>query len=353
MVQMGYQCRAGICTAGNYGSPQGRRRALFWGALSGQEQLPAFPAPTHVCKDFNQPFPSQAAGCAVEIPDSDRKYEMVVLGDVLTDLPEISNFEESDRAEYSRPPQYITQEFLRRFPTKGGRSLAARCIYADAAMAPWQNLYQKLQDVTDGLLAEEDGKILGLGNSVLCKNKGTNKTSQKKKESSKKGMPAATPAASAAEKADGSDDDDEAQQDAADLVDEDDLDGNAGEEAKELATAINEQKNFARQTWLSHLHHLTKDAEEREVLSLMQDSEELSTIWMLGKHRLTLLAAKMAANARLRDHRTLLCNADDFGRMCAVPRLKGANFRNMPGAVTHTDSKYMPRYGITRHRPTP
>jgi hypothetical protein len=38
--------------------------------------------------------------------------------------------------------------------------------------------------------------------------------------------------------------------------------------------------------------------------------------------------------AQLRDHRPLLCNADDYGRMCAVPKEKGANFRDMPGVVT-------------------
>lgn len=39
--------------------------------------------------------------------------------------------------------------------------------------------------------------------------------------------------------------------------------------------------------------------------------------------------------APLRDHRPLLCNADDYSRMCAVPKAKGANYRDMPGVVTH------------------
>ncbi len=39
----------------------------------------------------------------------------------------------------------------------------------------------------------------------------------------------------------------------------------------------------------------------------------------------------------LRDHRPLLCNADDYLRMVAVPRQKGANFRSVSGVVTHPD----------------
>lgn len=48
-------------------------------------------------------------------------------------------------------------------------------------------------------------------------------------------------------------------------------------------------------------------------------------------------AARVPTSAPLRDHRALLCNADDYGRMRAVPREKGANFRDMPGVVTNED----------------
>lgn len=46
-------------------------------------------------------------------------------------------------------------------------------------------------------------------------------------------------------------------------------------------------------------------------------------------------AAQVDAAAPLRDHRPLMCNEDDYRRMCAVPKEKGANFRDMPGVVTH------------------
>lgn len=41
----------------------------------------------------------------------------------------------------------------------------------------------------------------------------------------------------------------------------------------------------------------------------------------------------------LRDHRPMLCNADDYLRMVAVPREKGANFRSIDGVVTHPNGE--------------
>jgi len=46
---------------------QGRKRALFWGALSGVEQLPPFPLPTHNCKKFMMGNPAAAKHCVVEL----------------------------------------------------------------------------------------------------------------------------------------------------------------------------------------------------------------------------------------------------------------------------------------------
>ena len=46
LVSMGYQARMGIVEAGGQGPPQGRYRALVWGARMG-EQLPALPGNSH------------------------------------------------------------------------------------------------------------------------------------------------------------------------------------------------------------------------------------------------------------------------------------------------------------------
>ena len=41
----------------------------------------------------------------------------------------------------------------------------------------------------------------------------------------------------------------------------------------------------------------------------------------------------------LRDHRALCCNVDDYARMVGVPCKKVANFRAMPGVITHANGK--------------
>ena len=48
-------------------------------------------------------------------------------------------------------------------------------------------------------------------------------------------------------------------------------------------------------------------------------------------------AKEVPPGAPLRDHRPLLCNADDYLRMVAVPQEQYANFRDMPGVVTHAN----------------
>lgn len=51
------------------------------------------------------------------------------------------------------------------------------------------------------------------------------------------------------------------------------------------------------------------------------------------------LAAAEKAKGPLRDHRSLCCHLDDHLRICAIPRRKGASFRDMQGVVTHADSE--------------
>ena len=49
--------------------------------------------------------------------------------------------------------------------------------------------------------------------------------------------------------------------------------------------------------------------------------------------------AAEATAGPLRDHRALCCNVDDYARMVGVPCIKGANFRAMPGVITHANGK--------------
>lgn len=51
----------------------------------------------------------------------------------------------------------------------------------------------------------------------------------------------------------------------------------------ELAAEVKESKNFANQTWQSHVNSLTDDPVMRDVMHLLRDSEEITTAMMLGK----------------------------------------------------------------------
>ncbi len=57
-----------------------------------------------------------------------------VLGDMLSDLPEISSFTLSERARYKSDPQTPYQHFLRRQPRGYESSMEARAAAADKAM---------------------------------------------------------------------------------------------------------------------------------------------------------------------------------------------------------------------------
>jgi hypothetical protein len=61
---------------------------------------------------------------------------------------------QGDRRQYASEPQSVSQAYLRRPPPTGERSLLDRSIFADAAMAPWQQMQSKAQ----GMLAEPDSE---------------------------------------------------------------------------------------------------------------------------------------------------------------------------------------------------
>jgi hypothetical protein len=54
---------------------------------------------------------------------------------------------QGDRQHYASEPQTVVQAYLRRPPPAHERSLQERCLHADAAMAPWQQLQAKAQDI--------------------------------------------------------------------------------------------------------------------------------------------------------------------------------------------------------------
>ncbi|KIY92332.1 DNA (cytosine-5-)-methyltransferase [Monoraphidium neglectum] len=103
LTEMAYQTRTGVLTAGCYGVAQIRHRVIIWGARSGREQLPPFPAPTHKCIAHAKPMTDDTKACYItyteDAPES-KAHPMVLMGDVLGDLPPVHNFRLREGADY-------------------------------------------------------------------------------------------------------------------------------------------------------------------------------------------------------------------------------------------------------------
>ncbi|KAI3472121.1 hypothetical protein Pfo_029609, partial [Paulownia fortunei] len=112
LVSMNYQARLGIMAAGAYGVPQCRMRFFLWGA-GPMESLPQFPLPTHevlkkgvVINEFKE----------IIIGHGNEHCELhrtVLLGDVISDLPEVTNDADQDELPYGRTARTVFQKFIR------------------------------------------------------------------------------------------------------------------------------------------------------------------------------------------------------------------------------------------------
>ncbi|KAA6418346.1 MAG: hypothetical protein FRX49_11711, partial [Trebouxia sp. A1-2] len=111
---------------------------FMWGAKSGVEQLPPFPEPSHTAPRSRHTAPRSVTDlCKVKFqsPASEKKaFAVPVLGDMLSDLPDISSSTLSERARYKSDPQTPYQHFLRRQPRGYESSMEARAVAADKAM---------------------------------------------------------------------------------------------------------------------------------------------------------------------------------------------------------------------------
>ncbi|XP_071731251.1 DNA (cytosine-5)-methyltransferase CMT3-like [Rutidosis leptorrhynchoides] len=113
LVSMNYQTRMGIMAAGSYGVPQCRLRVFLWGANT-MMNLPQFPLPTHevigkgvVPLEFKECIVgSESDGCC-------KLEKSVLLGDAISDLPEVTNSTNKDEMEYGGSPQTTFQKFIR------------------------------------------------------------------------------------------------------------------------------------------------------------------------------------------------------------------------------------------------
>ncbi|KAM7505580.1 hypothetical protein LguiB_004484 [Lonicera macranthoides] len=113
LVSMNYQARLGIMAAGSYGVSQCRFRVFLWGA-SVNETLPQFPLPTHevvgrgvVTNDYKDMVVQH------DEKDSYMLEESPLLGDAISDLPEVTNFENRDEMPYGGKPHTDFQKYIR------------------------------------------------------------------------------------------------------------------------------------------------------------------------------------------------------------------------------------------------
>ncbi|KAL2901255.1 hypothetical protein RDABS01_026337 [Bienertia sinuspersici] len=114
LVHMKYQARVGIIAAGCYGLPQFRLRVFFWGALP-SEELPQFPLPTHDVVVRYWP-PAEFERNVVAYDEGTQPPDLedaVLLGDAISDLPLVTNYESLDEMAYSMPPQTEFQKYIR------------------------------------------------------------------------------------------------------------------------------------------------------------------------------------------------------------------------------------------------
>ncbi|KAL9679234.1 hypothetical protein QQ045_017090 [Rhodiola kirilowii] len=89
LIQMNYQVRMGMMSAGSYGLPQFRMRVFLWGALP-TEILPQFPLPTHEV-DNRGVVPTEFEMNVVSATEGEGKVlkKKLFLKDAISDLPPV------------------------------------------------------------------------------------------------------------------------------------------------------------------------------------------------------------------------------------------------------------------------
>ncbi|CAI6012604.1 unnamed protein product [Closterium sp. NIES-65] len=116
LVAMGYKSRTGIIAAGCFGVAQFRLRAFFFGALDGHA-LPSFPLPTHLVAKERGSVPTRwmrnFVGWEEKSPVLKTLKPALVLKDVISDLPPVTNATTTDVMEYTKSPANNFQRFIR------------------------------------------------------------------------------------------------------------------------------------------------------------------------------------------------------------------------------------------------
>ncbi|WZZ24905.1 hypothetical protein YC2023_008306 [Brassica napus] len=113
LVDMRYQARLGIITAGCYGLSQFRSRVFMWGADPNMK-LPPFPLPTHdVIVRYGFPLEFERNVVAYSEGQPRDVETALVLKDAISDLPHVSNNETRERMSYESLPETDFQRYIR------------------------------------------------------------------------------------------------------------------------------------------------------------------------------------------------------------------------------------------------
>ncbi|XP_040384096.1 DNA (cytosine-5)-methyltransferase CMT3-like [Oryza brachyantha] len=113
LVAMNYQARLGMMVAGCYGLPQFRMRVFLWGALPTMV-LPKYPLPTHdVVVRGGAPNAFSQSIVAYDETQKPTLKKALLLGDAISDLPEVNNNQPNEVMEYGSSPKTEFQRYIR------------------------------------------------------------------------------------------------------------------------------------------------------------------------------------------------------------------------------------------------
>lgn len=113
LVSMNYQARLGMMAAGSYGVPQYRMRVFLWGAHP-MEKLPPYPLPTHDVIGRGV-VPNEFEEITVGYDKSElcKLEKALFLGDAISDLPLVTNYNGQDEMPYNKAAQTEFQRYIR------------------------------------------------------------------------------------------------------------------------------------------------------------------------------------------------------------------------------------------------
>lgn len=113
LVALNYQARLGMMVAGCYGLPQFRMRVFLWGALPSMV-LPKYPLPTHdVVVRGGAPNAFSQSIVAYDETHKPTLKKALLLGDAISDLPKVENYQPREIIDYGDKPKTDFQIYIR------------------------------------------------------------------------------------------------------------------------------------------------------------------------------------------------------------------------------------------------